>query len=188
MAKSRTKLIAAATELLVDGGPKAVTVDAVVERSGVAKTTLYRQWESVTSLLVDVVRAQVPDMVVPDLSGGFERSLRALVHQFADALADPKWARILPALQALKHQIPELGELTTADHQHQVTVLRTVLDQGVAEGSLPAGLDPETVASLLIGPLVFSCTQDFARKLPDLADYVADRFIASYASAPIVGS
>lgn len=169
---------------MVEDGPRAVTVDAVAERSGVAKSTLYRHWESATALLVDVVRSNVPDMEVPDLSDGFARALRVLVRQFAEALADPEWARIMPAMLALKHQIPEMAELTTADHHHQLAVLRAVLDQGVEEGRLPAGLDPETVASVLIGPLVFSCVRDFSDKLPDLADYVADRFIASYASAP----
>lgn len=187
VAKSRAKMLAAATELFVDDGPRAVTVDAVVERSGVAKSTLYRHWESSTALLVDVVSANIPDMVTPDLSGGFEHSLRALVHQFADALSDPKWGRIMPAMLALKHQIPEIAELTTADHQHQLVVLETVLDQGVAEGGLPPGLDPQNVASTLIGPLVFSCVTDFADKLPELADYVADRFIASYAHNPPEG-
>lgn len=174
-------MLAAATDLLVEDGPRAVTVDAVAERSGVAKSTLYRHWESGTALLVEVVRSNVPDMEVPDMSGGFALTLRALVHQFADALADPKWAEIMPVMLALKHQIPEMAELTAADHQHQVTVLQAVLEQGVEEGVLPAGLDPEAVAGILIGPLVFSCVRDFTDKLSGLADYVADRFIASYA-------
>ena len=46
VARSRASLLEAATDLLVDGGPRAVTVDAVSERSGVAKSTLYRHFPS----------------------------------------------------------------------------------------------------------------------------------------------
>ncbi|MDO9175716.1 MAG: helix-turn-helix domain-containing protein, partial [Actinomycetota bacterium] len=61
MVRSRACLLAAATELLVETGVRGVTVDAVAERSGVAKSTLYRHWGSVQELLVDVMRANVPE-------------------------------------------------------------------------------------------------------------------------------
>ena len=46
VARSRTAVLDAATHLLVTGGPAAVTVDAVVAESGVAKSTIYRHWRS----------------------------------------------------------------------------------------------------------------------------------------------
>src|SRR4029077_11891972 len=42
IARTRERVIRSATDLLVEGGPWAVTVDAVVARSGVAKSTIYR--------------------------------------------------------------------------------------------------------------------------------------------------
>ena len=60
VARSRAKLLAAATEILIETGPSSVTVDAVAERSGVAKSTLYRHWESRSALLVDVLRTHRP--------------------------------------------------------------------------------------------------------------------------------
>ncbi|HUF99589.1 MAG TPA: TetR/AcrR family transcriptional regulator [Ilumatobacter sp.] len=183
IARSRAKMIAAATELLVELGPRAVTVDAVAERSGVAKSTLYRHWDSRTALLVDVIHANVPVMEVPDLTGGFDNALRTVVRQFADAFADPEWARILPALFALKVQIPEMAELTANDHDEKLLVLQTVLDQGVREGRIPSDLDPARVASTLVGPLMFTCMTDMVTDMHELADYVVDRFIDSYANS-----
>ncbi len=174
-------MLAAATELLVESGPRAVTVDAVVERSGVAKSTLYRHWESRVALLIDVIRDNAPDVEPPDLGQGFEAALRAMVHQVAEACADPEWARIVPALFTLKQQIPEMAELTQSDHDDKLAMFRAVLDQGVAEGLIPDGLDTNLIVSSLVGPLVFNCVSGLAGDdLATLADFTVDRFIASY--------
>ena len=52
--RTREAVLTAATDLLVEGGPSAVTIDAVVARSGVAKSTIYRHWESRDEVLVAV--------------------------------------------------------------------------------------------------------------------------------------
>src|SRR5690606_191899 len=44
VARSRATVLRTATDLLVEGGPSAVTIDAIVARSGVAKSTIYRHW------------------------------------------------------------------------------------------------------------------------------------------------
>jgi AcrR family transcriptional regulator len=84
-------LLTAATELLVEAGPRAVTVDAVAERSGVAKSTLYRHWNSRQSLLIDVMRSNVPEIAPPPPELDFERALRTLVHDVAATLVQPEW-------------------------------------------------------------------------------------------------
>ena len=77
-ARSREKLLAAATDLLVEAGPTAVTVDAVSERSGVAKSTLYRHWGSRDDMLVDVVRSNLPEPEPIDVDQGFEPGTRTV--------------------------------------------------------------------------------------------------------------
>jgi AcrR family transcriptional regulator len=137
IARSRQKLLDAATALLVEGGPAAVTVDAVSERSGVAKSTLYRHWPSRTDLLVGVMRAHLPVLEAPDLSVGFAPALAALLARVADTFADPEWASILPALIALQQHQPELTELFEEDRRAHMSVLDEVLRVGVSEGVLP---------------------------------------------------
>ena len=61
VARSRAAVISAATELLVDAGPNAVTIDAIVARSGVAKSTIYRHWASRDDVLLDVMEVCAAD-------------------------------------------------------------------------------------------------------------------------------
>jgi AcrR family transcriptional regulator len=180
VARSRSAVLAAATELLVEAGPRAVTVDAVSERSGVAKSTLYRHWESRTALLIDVMSCNVPVVAPPDAALGFREALRTLVRSVASTLATAEWAALMPALMSLQQQVPELRRLSEADRERKVGALAAVLDLGVAEGVLPPGLDPALVATVVIGPVVFTVLGGGLADLDAVAEYTVERFLASY--------
>ena len=178
--RSRTKLLAAATELLIEAGPRGVTVDAVAERSGVAKSTLYRHWGSVTEMLVDVVRANVPTMSTPDLTHGFELALRTVMREIASSLSSPEWVRIMPSLVLLQHQRPEIADILTADREATEALIGSILDLGVAEGFLPVGIDRHRAAQLLVGPLFLAMmTADFS-DIDDLTNDSIEHFIAAH--------
>src|SRR4051812_48263496 len=66
VARSRAAVCDAVVDLLVAGGVPAVTVDAVVAQSGVAKTTVYRHWSSRDELLADAAARALPEVEVPD--------------------------------------------------------------------------------------------------------------------------
>jgi AcrR family transcriptional regulator len=180
IARSRARIRRAATELLIEGGPRAVTVDAVSERSGVAKSTLYRHWSSVNELLLDVLRANVPDPEPIDLARGFEAALRTWVRQAVTTLSAPDWSRILPVLLELRTTSPEMAELLDADFDEKLATVVSILDLGVAEGRVPRGVDPRLVTMALGGPLALAALTGDADHLAALADFVVDRFLASY--------
>lgn len=180
MVRSRACLLAAATELLVETGVRGVTVDAVAERSGVAKSTLYRHWSSVQELLVDVMRANVPEPEPVDLSRGFDVALRWWIDRAVVALSAPDWARTLPALLELRTHSPEMAELLAADFDDKLTTVASILHLGAEEGRLPAGLDPRQITHTLIGPLVLATLNGDVDRMPELADFVLDRFLVSY--------
>jgi AcrR family transcriptional regulator len=183
--RSREKILAAATNLLVESGARSVTVDAVEAASGVAKSTLYRHFSSRDELLIDTIRCNVPEMLVPDLGRGFEAALREFVGAASTAFAGSEWPRIFIAVVSLRTAMPELNAFVEADVAAKHEALATILDVGAAEGVLPDNLDPHTAANVLVGPLVFAAITApdgglAERDLATLADHVVDRFIASY--------
>lgn len=179
--RSRAKLLAAATDLLVEAGPQALTVDQVAERSGVAKSTLYRHWPSRTALMIDVLRQIIPRTPDVDLASGFEPCLREYVRVLAESFADPEWARILPGMFALRQQFPEVREITDADRAQKVAVMATMLARGAAEGLVPDGLDPNAVATFLAGPMMMSAIIGDPGGARTAGEYAVDRFLDSYA-------
>ncbi|WP_051062695.1 TetR/AcrR family transcriptional regulator [Ilumatobacter nonamiensis] len=180
-ARSRERLLRAATDLLVESGPRGVTVDAVAEASGVAKSTLYRQWSSRDDMLIDVVRCNIPALTQPNLTDGFESALRWYVNDGAATLADPEWSRIIPAMMSLQVTMPAVAACIEIDRTSKTATLRTIVDLGIEEGILPADIDVEMASRILFGPLVYSSLLGDQDQLDKLAVEVVDRFLAPYA-------
>lgn len=179
-ARSREKLLRAATDLLVDSGARAVTVDAVADRSGVAKSTLYRHWPSRDEMLVDVVRCNVPELPTPEVEGSFATILHAYLTAVAATLADPEWSRIIPALMSLRVTMPGLAEVLEADRGKKADTLASILELGAAEGVVPSDLDARDVEKLLFGPLVFASILGEHDRVGYLADAVVEQFLDAH--------
>jgi AcrR family transcriptional regulator len=173
-------VLRSATDLLVEGGPSAVTVDAIVAHSGVAKSTIYRHWESRDEILVDAIERCAPTLAKPDPALGFEHAVRAVVDQAYAALNDPEWARVIPALLLLKAHQTEIADLEQRIGRHQDETLDAMVAVGVAEGRLPADADAQEIAAQLIGPLVFAHLKGRPRITKAYAERVADSFLRAY--------
>ena len=63
---ARTKMLAAATDLVLDRGVDRFSVDEVARRSGVAKTTIYRHFASAKELLVAALDRAMAAPPTPD--------------------------------------------------------------------------------------------------------------------------
>jgi AcrR family transcriptional regulator len=180
VARSRAAVIRTATDLLVEGGPSAVTIDAIVARSGVAKSTIYRHWPSRDDVLLAVMEACAPNLPPPDPDTDVESALRTLVHTAAGFLRDPDWARVVPALLLLKTHEHGIADLEQRLERRQEEVFQQVLGRGVADGSLRADLDiPEAIAQL-IGPLFFAFLTGGVAIDDGFVDRTVDRFLATH--------
>lgn len=180
VARSRSRILDAATQLLVEGGPRALTVDAIALRSRVAKSTLYRHWASIDDLVVDVLRHNLETTRVPHGVEGFEPSLRALMRGVAERASEPEWQSILPALFALKQHVSAIESIAEDDQNESMTVLSNVLGLGVAEGRLPAAIDVEFAMFQLMGPIVLATIAVGGDAPLRFVDQVVDRFLASW--------
>lgn len=183
VARSRARLLKAATDILVEGGARAVTVDAVAERSGVAKSTMYRHFPSRTELLVEVFRANRPDFHVDIPDGDFESTLRAVMHEVVQSMRCVDSPRIMPTMIALKNTMPDIRDLTEHDRHAQLEVLTTLIDRGVAEGRLAPDTDPITTMYRLLGPLIVAVINDDMDRLGELGEQVVDQFLRNCPTA-----
>lgn len=177
VARTRRSVLRTATDLLVEGGPGAVTIDAIVTRSGVARSTIYRHWESRDDVLVEVISSCAPHIEPPEPDLDFEQALRLLVGQLCEVLADPEWARVVPALLALRNQDHGIAELEQRIEQRQEHALESVLRRGVEEGRLDPGVDVDRATALLVGPLLFASVMEKPAVDDALGELVVDAFL-----------
>src|SRR5690606_20938492 len=93
----------ATIEVLAEGGMSGLTMDAVAARAGVAKTTIYRRWDSKEAMVVDAVRRMAAPTSAID-TGTLRGDLEALAGQMVRALAGTSAGRVIPAVVgALSH-------------------------------------------------------------------------------------
>jgi AcrR family transcriptional regulator len=78
----------AAARLLTTGGVEAVTIDAVTRASKVAKTTLYRHFDSATELLAATFERLLPQVDPPPATGSLRDRLIELLSRQAALLEE----------------------------------------------------------------------------------------------------
>ncbi len=156
VARTRAAVLDAVGRLLVEGGLAAVTVEAVMARTGAARATVYRHWATRD----DLVLAGLEHLMPPPRADGIpdaavEVALPAIVAGFAAQLAGEPWAVALPVLLDAARRDPRLRarmDTFLAQRKHPV---RQVLVRAVEAGELRPDLDPDVAVSQLLGPLMF---------------------------------
>jgi AcrR family transcriptional regulator len=162
---TRQRLLAAAQELMEEGGYGAVSVVAIAERAGVAAGTLYRHFPSKEELFVEVFRAVCAreERAMRTAAEGIAGSgsagewLQTVLATFARrALANPRlaWALIAEPVD------PRVDAERLAYRARYAALIAEGLRTGIASGELPTQDVGLTAAALvggcgeaLVGPL-----------------------------------
>ncbi len=152
--RSRHVVLAAALELMVERGMFALTIDAVAERSGVAKTTIYRQWPNRDALVADAWAA-IPAPAVPPLSGDLDADVLAAATAIDARLRTPPMSVLFPDLLTGAGRDPSLAALRDRLLRSRRRPLSDIVARAVADGRLPAGTDAALVAAMVVGTIVY---------------------------------
>lgn len=154
--RSRELVLAAAVDLLREVGYGSLTIEAVAARSGVAKSTIYRQWSGKAQMVADAfVRAHGYDSpLLPPPGPVRDRVVAVLRAMIADMGSTDRLACLMPALIDAAERSDEIAEMTRRIAEEKNARLRMVLDEGVERGELPPGLDTTALADALVGPIL----------------------------------
>ncbi|MFD0973217.1 TetR/AcrR family transcriptional regulator [Plantactinospora endophytica] len=136
---------------LVEYGYDALGIDAVAERSGVHRTTVYRRWRDVGGLLADVLAEATGDDWRPPDTGSLEGDLLALNSEVYAALtAEPPLTTALIAASFRSAPAADALRAFWADRYERCAV---VVDRAVRRGELPPGCDPRRLLVAATAPL-----------------------------------
>ncbi len=185
VAKSRQVVLSTAADLLVEGGPSAVTIDAIVARSKVAKSTIYRHWATRDEVLVAMLAECVgPTLGEPSPTAPPADALRSMLYSLVDMLSDPAAARAVATMILLKLELKGLNQLEQSMERTQLDTLRSVLDRGVREGLIKADYDGLLASAQLLGPLMFAHLTGALPCDRALADHTLEVFLNTYGTSP----
>lgn len=157
------RVLDTATGLLLEHGYGGLSTDAVAERTGIAKTTLYRRWPTKDHLAVAVVtRLQDADEITD--TGDVRRDLTAYLGKIAAALermrtagrpdAGPS-AGTVAELVAAAARHDDIGELERAMYDRRNRLAYALIEAARERGELRPGTDPEVLLDQLAGALYY---------------------------------
>ncbi|WNG87972.1 TetR family transcriptional regulator [Mycobacterium sp. ITM-2016-00317] len=165
------RILAAALELLRARGPRAVTMQAVVEATGIAKTTIYRRHQNRRALLTAALATLGERPSVPPDSTR-EQRIQWVVSQSVDVIADGIGAGGFAAL--LTGEDPEFS----AAFRDILGAYRRQAMDALQVDRITAHPPPDGFADTLIDMIVGSYVAELAR-----ADSISDDWHTRIASA-----
>src|SRR5580765_2355499 len=156
--RSKQAILDATRELLAEeGGVRALTIEAVAARSGVAKTTIYRRWRDKWELALDAAMIDVLTTFDDPIDVGDTR--KELITFVTSALRTLGSKPYGPAMQGLVSEVatdPQLGrvnrEYVVDPRRRQI---KAVIERGIERGDLRPDTDPRLVQELLIGTIYY---------------------------------
>jgi AcrR family transcriptional regulator len=185
--KARLAILAAAGELMLEGGVNAASMEAIAERAGVSKATIYKWWPSRGAVALDGFLAQAQDTIaVPEglsTREGLRFQVGALIELFRDTPSGP-------LMRALVSQAECDPEIARAVRERWLAPRRAVaygiIRDGMASGELRPDVDVSVVSDQLFAPIYHRLIFGHEPLDDQLADRLVDQAMAGIAASPLL--
>lgn len=171
--RARTAVLGAAWDLLLEQGLRGVTIEAIAERSGVAKTTIYRHWPTKNAIVLDALSDRFEPVVAFGDTGSVVQDLTDQLRAVITLLATDAGGAYLSLIVESRHDRDLAAGLAERYIDRRRAAATEVVARGMERGDLPAETDTDTLIDALYGALYYRLLVSH-QPLPD--DY-ADRLI-----------
>ncbi|WP_068176899.1 TetR/AcrR family transcriptional regulator [Mycobacterium sp. UM_CSW] len=155
--KSRTAIVTATRELLLERGFDGLTIEAVAARAGVGKQTIYRWWPSRPVLVADVMLEDADKILASvDHTDDLAADLVGWVRKLAATLTAPRGSAMLRILTVACMEHPETAAKLRAGFSlplHE-SVRSRLLADGIDEATA------ESAADAIVGGVVYPILSD----------------------------
>ncbi len=185
--RSRKAILAAASELLLDGGLDSTSMDAVAERAGTSKATIYRWWPSKELLALEVLFAEW-DAQRPASSdtGALAGDLLALIRPWARQLGARPYGRVIAGLLTRAQSDPGFAEEYRARFvEPRRDQAREIFARAIERGEIAKRTDVESALDLLYGAFYHRLLHGHAPLTDRFARTVVGYVVAGVSQTPI---
>ena len=177
-ATAEEAILRATVELIAEGGLSAATIQAVSDRSGVARATIYLRWAGHEALIEAALRHAIGREPY-ELSGNIQADLHRGGRQALAILTEPLFVKVLPALIPAFLRIDNgpdgpffhllfPNRLRLADEYRRLA----------AEQGWRTDVDGEVAVDMVIGALLIELLATGKPPTRDRADQIVDVAIA----------
>lgn len=106
---ARARILQASLEALEELGYPGITCDAIAERAGASKSTIYRWWPHKEAVMLEALRESVAQELPFPNSGSLKQDIRIQLHNFVKLLTGPR-GRVFKGMIAAAQGDPKVAE------------------------------------------------------------------------------
>jgi AcrR family transcriptional regulator len=138
----------AALELLIEGGPAAVTMESVAERIGTSKPVLYRRWPDSAALMRSALLTSAQSLIAAPDTGTLRGDIRAVLTQWAASFDTPT-ARLYPVIiGVMAHDAEFAHDFRSGVIAWRRDAMHEIYRRAAARGEVEPGLAVDIVSEL----------------------------------------
>ena len=152
----RASLIAAAQRTIIKHGADGAILNRIAEEAQVAPQTVSYYYPELSGLIIDAIRHAMNRFyneratIVREFAGPVTEQFRLMVTLGLPADADDPEVRLLCEMGGASARFPIIAALLSTLFDREVSIYRSILDRGVAEGAFVLAASPEEISRNLV--------------------------------------
>lgn len=153
--KTKTDILTASYNLLIENGFGAVTVEKIAERAEVSKATIYKWWTNKADVVMDgFLNATKVKLPIPN-TGSTIDDMFIQVNNFVKFLMSRE-GNVITEIIAEGQFDPKLADVyRKAYFKPRRSISKQILERGISRGELRKDLDIELTIDLIWGPVFY---------------------------------
>jgi AcrR family transcriptional regulator len=153
--RTRIAVLQATLDELAERGYAALTVEAVADRAGIHKTTLYRRWRNAEGLVAAaLLLGTEQEWQAPD-TGTLEGDLASLTNELVHWFADPAVSALPTASVSAAFQSEQAADALRTFYADRHERCAGIVGRAIARGEAPSGTDPIEVVRAACAPIFY---------------------------------
>ena len=153
--EARQRILQGALELLEESGFSQVTTEAIAERAGASKATIYRWWPNKAAVLIEAFRKAVtPDLPFPD-TGCIRKDFRLQLQSFSRMLTGRRGRIFVAFVAAAQNDEEVAAAFRTLWLKPRRAEAKLALQLRQQRGELREDVDLDLALDLLYGPFYY---------------------------------
>ena len=149
---SKEKVVQTAIAQMCEVGLPNVTIDGLSKKSGVAKTTIYRHWETLDDIILSAIDHMTGAPQFVD-SGSLQQDVETTLMNLSRCFRSENWARCMPDIIEKGRIDKSFGEKKRQIMHQQFEPLTKAIQNARERGEIDANIDDDLLFSQLVGPL-----------------------------------
>jgi AcrR family transcriptional regulator len=152
---ARKRILRAALDLMNETGFAQVTAEAIAERAGTGKATVYRWWPNKAAVVIEAFREAItPELPLKD-TGSLHNDLTAQARNFARVLSGPGGRMLRSFIVAARSDPDVAAAYRSIWSEPRRAEAREMLRRKQATGQMRNDIDVDLVLDSLYGPLYY---------------------------------